>query len=79
MFGGRGGEAPAQEVAPESGYAQPAGVAPAGPACAFETRSFLECMTNAGDNMEYCRGVFDAFKHCNNATMQQQYQPQQYR
>ena len=57
LMGGRGGEAPA--TAPE--IAAP----PVGPACQFESRQFLECMTNTWDNLDQCRPFFDAFKQCN--------------
>ena len=57
LMGGRGGEAPA--AAPE--IAAP----PVGPACQFESRQFLECMTNTWDNLDQCKPFFDAFKQCN--------------
>ena len=57
LMGGRGGEAPA--AAPE--IAAP----PVGPTCQFESRQFLECMTNTWDNLDQCKPFFDAFKQCN--------------
>ncbi len=71
LMGGRGGEA-APVAAGEAAGAVAA--APAGPVCAFETRAFIECMANSADNMESCRHMFEAFKHCNlsNAQMYQQ-------
>ena len=38
---------------------------PVGPACQFESRQFLECMTNTWDNLDQCKPFFDAFKQCN--------------
>eukprot|EP00327_Prymnesium_parvum_P049023 CAMPEP_0205890400 /NCGR_PEP_ID=MMETSP1083-20121108/21507_1 /ASSEMBLY_ACC=CAM_ASM_000430 /TAXON_ID=97485 /ORGANISM="Prymnesium parvum, Strain Texoma1" /LENGTH=187 /DNA_ID=CAMNT_0053254617 /DNA_START=368 /DNA_END=933 /DNA_ORIENTATION=- len=32
--------------------------------CTFESRQFLECMTNTGENLDQCRGFYDAFKMC---------------
>ena len=64
LFGGGGGApAPAAvEAAPA-----PAGYTPAppmGPTCAMESRHFLECMSQANDDMNYCRQYYDAFKMC---------------
>ena len=61
LFGGGGGQAPAPvaEAAPPAGYA-PA----AGPVCAFESRQFLECMSQVNDDMNYCRQYYDSFKMC---------------
>ena len=61
MFGG-GGEAPAPAAPAPAGYAPPAA---AGPVCFFESRQFLECMTQAGEDINYCRQYYDAFKMCN--------------
>ena len=54
-----GGHAPAPQVAAP---AAPAGAAPQ--VCTFESRQFLECMTNTGEQLEQCRGFYDAFKMC---------------
>jgi hypothetical protein len=71
MMGGRGGgEAPAA-AAPMA----PGGM-PSAP-CQLETQSFLQCMSATGDNMEYCKQMFDTFKLCQlQASMPQQQQYQ---
>ena len=51
-----GGHAPAPQVA------APAGAAPQ--VCTRESRQFLECMTNTGEQIDQCRGFYDAFKMC---------------
>mmetsp|Transcript_70169 Transcript_70169/g.210872 ORF Transcript_70169/g.210872 Transcript_70169/m.210872 type:complete len:140 (+) Transcript_70169:269-688(+) len=58
MSGGRS-EAPAVQPA-----APAAPAAPATAMCTFESRQFLECMTNTGEQLEQCRGFYDAFKMC---------------
>jgi len=67
LFGGGGGQAPAPvaEAAPPAGYA-PA----AGPVCAFESRQFLECMSQVNDDMNYCRQYYDSFKMCSSQSLQ---------
>jgi len=73
MFGGGGGssqQAPAQAAAPAGQQM------PAAPACAFETRQFLECMSQTGENMDQCRQYYDMFKLCSSqgqAAYQQNY------
>ena len=32
--------------------------------CTFESRQFLECMTNTNEQLDMCRGFYDAFKMC---------------
>mmetsp|Transcript_24477 Transcript_24477/g.68611 ORF Transcript_24477/g.68611 Transcript_24477/m.68611 type:complete len:148 (-) Transcript_24477:723-1166(-) len=61
LFGGRGGEAP-QQTAPQSA---PAVASSAGPACDFESKQFLQCMSNTQENFEQCTAFFDMFKQCN--------------
>ena len=74
LMGGRG-EAPAAEAPAPGVQAQPS--FSNAPVCAFESKSFLECMSSSNDNMDYCRSVFDQFKHCQaTAAMQQQQQTQ---
>ena len=79
MSGGRGEAAPVEGQAPQmapQGQMAPGGMPAAPAACAFETRSFLECMESSSNNMEYCARVFEQFKHCNAQAaygMQQQY------
>ena len=73
MMGGMGGrgEAPAAAAAPVA----PGGM-PNAP-CQLETQSFLQCMSATGDNMEYCKQMFDTFKLCQlQSTMPQQQQYQ---
>ena len=65
MSGGRGEAAPVEGQAPPQGQMAQGGMPPAPQACAFETRSFLECMEGSQNNMEYCARVFEQFKHCN--------------
>lgn len=66
MSGNRG------EAAPVAAGAPPAGYAPSAP-CQLETQSFLQCMSATGDNMEYCKQMFDTFKLCQvQASMPQQ-------
>ena len=72
LFGGGGGApAPAAvEAAPA-----PAGYTPAppmGPTCAMESRHFLECMSQANDDMNYCRQYYDAFKMCSSQSQMMQ-------
>jgi len=64
MGSGRSSEpAPAQVAAPApGGYG---GVPSGGPVCMFETRQFLECMSNTADDMSQCSQFYDAFKQCN--------------
>lgn len=62
MFGGGGGSAPAPQAAPAA--PAPYGGVPAAPACTFETRQFLECMSATGENMDQCRQFYDMFKLC---------------
>jgi hypothetical protein len=45
--------------------------AAAGPVCFFESRQFLECMTQAGEDINYCRQYYDAFKMCNSQAQMQ--------
>ena len=72
MFGGRSSEAPAAAAAPVQAPM------PSAPVCTFETRQFLECMSQSADNLDYCKSVFDQFKLCQvNAAMQQQQMVQQ--
>jgi hypothetical protein len=59
LFGGRGGEA-----APASGSA-PAAPPPSNPACDFENKQFLQCMSNTRENFEQCSAFFDMYKQCN--------------
>ena len=57
MSGGGGGQPAAQAPA------APAQAAPAS-VCTFESRQFLECMTNTREDFDQCRGFYDAFKMC---------------
>ena len=78
MFGGRGGEAAPQAVAPPPpAYGgQPA--MPSPPVCTLETHTFLQCMTQSGENMEQCKHLYDSFKMCQaQAAYQMQQQPMQ--
>jgi len=74
MFGGGGGSS---QAAPPAQAAAPAGqpMQAAAPACAYETRQFLECMSATGENMEQCRQFYDTFKLCSSQS-QMQYQQQ---
>merc|ERR1719198_2416991 len=58
MSGGRTEAPAAPAVAPA------AVAAPSQMMCTFESRQFLECMTNTGEQLEQCRGFYDAFKMC---------------
>merc|ERR1719198_247539 len=63
LFGGRSSEpAPVAEqpaaAAPSYMQAQPA------QACQFENQQFMQCMSMTADNMEECKHLFEAFKHC---------------
>ena len=55
MGGGRHAEAP-QVAAPQAAASQQM--------CTFESRQFLECMTNTNEQLDMCRGFYDAFKMC---------------
>jgi len=68
MFGGGG----SSQQAPPAQAAPVAQGMPAAPACAFETRQFLECMSATGENMEQCRQFYDMFKLCSAQPQQQQ-------
>merc|ERR1719231_498672 len=71
MFGGRSSEAP---VAAE----QPAAAAPSymqaqpAQACQFENQQFMQCMSMTADNMDECKHLFEAFKHCSMQASRQQ-------
>lgn len=71
MFGGSSQQAAAPAAPAEQGYAPQQMAAPV---CAFESRQFLECMTQTGENMDMCRQYFDAFKMCSQYNSQAQYQ-----
>lgn len=65
LMGGGSSSAPAPTpvAAPApGGYGAPSG---GGPVCMFETRQFLECMSNTADDMSECAPFYDAFKQCN--------------
>jgi len=71
LFGSGGGGA-APQAAPDA--AAPAATYGAAPApmqemCQFESTQFLSCMAQTGDNLDFCRGVFDSFKLCKQAAM----------
>ena len=72
MFGGNNQQA----AAPVAGAAPAAGLPPPAP-CMFETQQFLQCMTQTGDQMDYCKGVFDQFKMCQVSAAQPMQQQQQ--
>lgn len=55
-MGGGGHPAPQAPAAPMQ--------APGQGVCTFESRQFLECMTNTREDLEQCRGFYDAFKMC---------------
>ena len=67
LFGGGGG-APAP-AAVAAGYTP---APPMGPTCAMESRHFLECMSQANDDMNYCRQYYDAFKMCSSQSQMMQ-------
>ena len=56
MSSGSQPAAPAMAAPPQIG-GQPA-------MCTFESQQFLMCMTNTGEQLEQCRGFYDAFKMC---------------
>lgn len=64
MSGGGGAAPVAEGQAPPAQMAPPAAAGAPPQACAFETRSFLECMQSSNDDMNYCARVFEQFKHC---------------
>lgn len=49
---------------PQVAQGSPMPMQAARPLCSFESRQFLQCMTNANDDLEQCRGFYDAFKMC---------------
>lgn len=59
--------APAQPAAPQQGWAQSPqfGQAPALVACQLQSRDFMACMNESGQNIEPCRHLFEAMKACN--------------
>ena len=60
-----GGGSAADAATPQVEAAPPAAPQLAGAACTFETRQFLQCMSNTQDDLNDCAAFYDAFKQCN--------------